>query len=134
VEFRADRAHRRPAGPLLALPRRGAPRTSCSFDDSLLGSWQLGSWLGLASFFFFFSFSFSFTSTFHVLFLLLLLLLLFLLLVSGQLRAARSQGPEAAVLAAVRPLGPVRRAGCWVGLGVVRGVQLGPWAAGLGGR
>jgi hypothetical protein len=29
-------------------------------------------------------------------------------------------------LAAVRPLGPVRS---WVGLGVVRGGQLGPWAA-----
>jgi hypothetical protein len=93
VEFRADRAHRRPAGPLLALPRRGAPRTSCSFDDSLLGSWQLGSWLGLASFFFF-SFSFSFTSTFHVLFLLLLLLLLllFLLLVSCAITGARGGG------------------------------------------
>jgi hypothetical protein len=31
-------------------------------------------------------------------------------------------------LATVRPLGPVRS---WVGLGVVRGVQLGPWAAGF---
>jgi hypothetical protein len=39
--------------------------------------------------------------------------------------AARSEGPEAAILAAVRPLGPVRS---WVGLGVVRGVQLvGRW-------
>jgi hypothetical protein len=37
--------------------------------------------------------------------------------------AARSEGPEAAILAAVRSLGPVRS---WVGLGVVRGVQLGP--------
>jgi hypothetical protein len=45
--------------------------------------------------------------------------------------AARSEGPEAAILAAVRPLGPVRS---WVGLGVVRGVQLGPWAAGFDGR
>jgi hypothetical protein len=45
--------------------------------------------------------------------------------------AARSEGPEAAILATVRPLGPVRS---WVGLGVVRGVQLGPWAAGFGGR
>jgi hypothetical protein len=34
-------------------------------------------------------------------------------------------------LATVRPLGPVRS---WVGLGVVRGVQLDPWAAGFGGR
>jgi hypothetical protein len=38
--------------------------------------------------------------------------------------AARSEGPEAAILATVRPLGPVRS---WVGLGVVRGVQLGRW-------
>jgi hypothetical protein len=29
------------------------------------------------------------------------------------------------------PPSPVRS---WVGLGVVRGVQLGPWAAGFGGR
>ena len=34
-------------------------------------------------------------------------------------------------MAAVRPLGPVRS---WAGLDVVRGVQLGPWAAGFGGR
>jgi hypothetical protein len=41
--------------------------------------------------------------------------------------AARSEGPEAAILATVRPLGPVRS---WVGLGVVRGGQtwpLGRW-------
>jgi hypothetical protein len=49
----------------------------------------------------------------------------------AQRPAARSEGPEAAVLAAVRPLGSVRS---WVKLSVVRGVQLGPWAAGLGGR
>jgi hypothetical protein len=41
------------------------------------------------------------------------------------------RGAEAAILATVRPLGPVRSC---VGLGVVRGVQLGPWAAGSGGR
>jgi hypothetical protein len=46
-------------------------------------------------------------------------------------RDQRGEGPKAAILAAVRPLGPVRS---WVGLGVVRGVQLGPWAAGFGGR
>jgi hypothetical protein len=45
--------------------------------------------------------------------------------------AARSEGPEAAMLAAVRPLGSVRS---WAGLDVVRGAQLGPWAAGFGGR
>jgi hypothetical protein len=45
--------------------------------------------------------------------------------------AARSEGPGGELLAAVRPLGPVRS---WVGLGVVRGAQLGPWAAGFGGR
>jgi hypothetical protein len=50
----------------------------------------------------------------------------------GHLRpAARSEGPGGEILATVRPLGPVRS---WVGLGVVRGVQLGPWAAGFGGR
>jgi hypothetical protein len=41
--------------------------------------------------------------------------------------AARSEGPEAAVLATVRPLGPVRSWGG--GVLVVRGVQLDPWAA-----
>jgi hypothetical protein len=59
--------------------------------------------------------------------------------------AARSEGPEAAILAAVSPLGPARS---WVGLGLVRGgsrsrgptpnnAQLGPspsWAAGFGRR
>jgi hypothetical protein len=44
--------------------------------------------------------------------------------------AARSEEPGAAVLATVRPLGP----GSWARLGVVRGVQLGPWAAWFGGR
>jgi hypothetical protein len=39
--------------------------------------------------------------------------------------AARPEGPGAADLATVRPLGP---GGSWGGLGVVRG-QLGPWAA-----
>jgi hypothetical protein len=46
-----------------------------------------------------------------------------------QLRDQRSQG--GVLLPPVRPLGPVRS---WVGLAVVRGVQLGPWAAGFGGR
>jgi hypothetical protein len=41
--------------------------------------------------------------------------------------AARSEGPGGEILATVRPLGPVRS---WVGLGVVRGVQLGPWPLG----
>jgi hypothetical protein len=50
---------------------------------------------------------------------------------AGHGPAARSEGPAAAILAAVRPLGPVRS---WAGLDVVRGVQLGPWAAGFGGR
>jgi hypothetical protein len=45
--------------------------------------------------------------------------------------AARSEGPEAAILATVRPLGAVRS---WVGLGVVWGVQLGHWATWFGGR
>jgi hypothetical protein len=45
--------------------------------------------------------------------------------------AARLEEPGGALLAPVRPLGPVRS---WVGLGVVWGVQLGPWAAGFGGR
>jgi hypothetical protein len=52
-------------------------------------------------------------------------------LANGKGPAARSEGEGGAVLASVRPLGPVRS---WVGLGVVRGVQLGPWAAGFGGR
>jgi hypothetical protein len=52
-------------------------------------------------------------------------------LVGNTRPAARSEGPEAAILAAVRPLGSVRS---WAGLDVVRGVQLGPWAAGFGGR
>jgi hypothetical protein len=37
--------------------------------------------------------------------------------------AARSEGPEAAILATVRPLGPGRS---WAGLGVVRGSNLAP--------
>jgi hypothetical protein len=49
--------------------------------------------------------------------------------------AARSEGPDVAILAAVRPLGPVRS---WDGLGVVRpgsvGAQLGLRAAWFGGR
>jgi hypothetical protein len=41
---------------------------------------------------------------------------------------------EAAVMATVRPLGPwVQPVRSWVGLGVVRGVQLAPWAAGFSG-
>jgi hypothetical protein len=45
----------------------------------------------------------------------------------GPISPTDSEGPEAATLATVRPLGPVRS---WVGLGVVRGVQLGPWPLG----
>jgi hypothetical protein len=59
------------------------------------------------------------------------------------MKESLSEGPEAAILLdigylilatvcsllPVRPLGPVRS---WVGLGVVRGPQLGPCAAGFG--
>ena len=51
--------------------------------------------------------------------------------IQGQGPAARSEEPGAVVLAAVRPLGP---GGSWGGLGVLRGGQLGPWAAVFGGR
>jgi hypothetical protein len=51
---------------------------------------------------------------------------------SDQLRDQRGQGAKYwPPFAPWQPLGPVRS---WVGLYVVGGVQLGPWAAGFGGR
>jgi hypothetical protein len=47
----------------------------------------------------------------------------------GQLRDQGGQARK--VYPTGHPLGP---GGSWSGLGVVRGVQLGPWAAGFGGR
>jgi hypothetical protein len=52
-----------------------------------------------------------------------------LLLCSDQLRDQGGQGPQ--FYPTGHPLGP---GGSWSGLGVVRGVQLGPWAAGFGGK